>query len=103
MIAVASSITMSRAIPHALWVGLELHQAWEWDEQPQRFLIFDRDAKFGGDVVSTAKAMGSQPIRTAYRSPWQNGIAECWVGSERREPLDHVIVLNQRQPATVVE
>jgi transposase InsO family protein len=82
--------------PHALWVGVQLHQAWEWDEQPQRFLIFDRDAKFGGDVVATVKAMGSQPIRTAYRSPWQNGIAERWVGSVRRELLDHVIVLNRR-------
>ena len=40
--------------------------------------------------------MGSQPIRTAYRSLWQNGIAERWVGSIRRELLDHVIVLNRR-------
>jgi len=30
------------------------------------------------------------------RSPWQNGIAERWVGSVRRDLLDHVIVLNQR-------
>src|ERR1039457_3553551 len=40
--------------------------------------------------------MGSQPIRTAFRSPWQNGIAERWVGSVRRDLLDHVIVLNQK-------
>jgi len=40
--------------------------------------------------------MGSQPIRTAYRSPWQNGVAERWVGSLRRELLDRVIVLNRR-------
>jgi transposase InsO family protein len=42
------------------------------------------------------KAMGRQPIRTAYRSPWQNGIAERWVGSVRRELLDRVIMLNRR-------
>ena len=48
------------------------------------------------DVVSFAKDMGSQPIRTAFRSPWQNGIAERWVGSCRRDLLDHVIVLNER-------
>ncbi len=30
------------------------------------------------------------------RSPRRNGIAERWVGSVRRDLLDHVIVLNQR-------
>ena len=82
--------------PSALWVALQLHETWEYSQQPQRFLIFDRDAKFSADVVSTVKAMGSQPIRTAFRSPWQNGIAERWVGSVRRDLLDHVIVLNRR-------
>jgi putative transposase len=37
-----------------------------------------------------------QPTRTAFRSPWQNGVAERWVGSCRRDLLDHVIVLNER-------
>ena len=40
--------------------------------------------------------MGSQPIRTAFRSPWQNGVAERWVGSCRRDLLDDVIILNER-------
>ena len=83
--------------PNALWVGLQLHEAWEGGEQSERFLIFDRDAKFSVDVVSTLTAMGGQAIRTAFRSPWQNGIAERWVGSVRREYLlDHVIALNRR-------
>ncbi|MGC2112813.1 MAG: integrase core domain-containing protein [Candidatus Korobacteraceae bacterium] len=82
--------------PQALWVALQLHEAWEYGELPQRFLIFDRDAKFGADVVATVKAMGSQPTRTGFRSPWQNGVAERWVGSVRRDLLDHVIVLNRR-------
>jgi putative transposase len=58
--------------------------------------LFDRDTKFGAQVVSAVRDMGSQPTRTAFRSPWQNGVAERWVGSVRRELLDHVIVLNQR-------
>ena len=35
-------------------------------------------------------------MRTSVRSPWQNGTAERWVGSLRREMLDHVIPLNER-------
>jgi putative transposase len=65
-------------------------------EQPHRFLLFDRDAKFGADVVSAVRDIGSQPTRTAFRSPWQNSVAERWVGSCRRDLLDHVIILNER-------
>jgi putative transposase len=38
----------------------------------------------------------NKPIRTSIRSPWQNGVAERWVGSARREMLDHVIPLNEQ-------
>ena len=70
-------------------------EAWAY-KQPHRFLLFDRDAKFGVDVISVVRDMGSQPTRTAFRSPWQNGVAERWVGSCRRDLLEHVIVLNER-------
>ena len=70
--------------PQALWVVLQLYEAWEYGEQPQRFLIFDRDAKFRADVVSTTKTMGFRPVRTAFRSPWQNGVADRWVTVEDR-------------------
>ena len=41
--------------------------------------------------------MGTDPVRTAYRSPWQNGVAERWIGSCRRELLEDVVVLGERQ------
>ena len=81
--------------PNALWIVLQLREAWGF-EQPHRFLIFDRDAKFSADVVWTVQQNGTAPVRTVFRSPWQNGVAERWVGSVRRDLLDHVIVLNQR-------
>src|SRR5437899_5197807 len=71
-------------------------EAWAY-KQPHRFLLFDRDAKFGADVVSAVRDMGSEPIRTAFRSPRQNGVAERWVGSCRRDLLDHVIILKDRK------
>jgi Tol biopolymer transport system component len=38
-------------------------------------LIFDRDRKFGFEVIATVKATRIIPNRTSFRSPWQNGIA----------------------------
>ncbi len=84
--------------PNALWVVPQLREAWAY-KQPHRFLLFDRDAKFGAEVLSAVRDMGSEPTRTAFRSPWQNGVAERWVGSCRRDLLDHVIILND--PADV--
>ena len=34
-------------------------------------------------------------VRTGWRSPWQNGVAERWVLSARRELLNHVVVFNE--------
>jgi transposase InsO family protein len=41
-------------------------------------------------------SLGVQQFRTAARSPWENGFAERWIGTLRRELLDHVIVLGER-------
>jgi putative transposase len=81
--------------PTAAWVVQQLREAFGVDVVP-RHLIFDRDSIFSKQVVSTVKSFGIQPARTAYRSPWQNGVAERWIGSVRRELLDHVVVLSER-------
>ena len=36
-----------------------------------------------------------QEVMTAPRSPWQNPYAERFIGSLRRECLDHVMVMNE--------
>ena len=40
---------------------------------------------------------GVKTVRTAWRSPWQNGVAERWVSSVRAELLDHVVIFNEAQ------
>jgi len=80
--------------PSALWIVQQMREAWPYTSA-HRFLILDRDSKFSGDVVSAAQDLGSKPVRTALRSPWQNGVAEHWIGSCRRDLLDHVIILNE--------
>lgn len=51
--------------PNALWVTLQLHETWECSEEPQRFLVFDRDAKFSRcyclDRESHGHSAGSHP------------------------------------------
>jgi putative transposase len=39
--------------------------------------------------------MAIRPTRTSFQSPWQNGIAERWVESCRRDLLGHVIALDE--------
>jgi putative transposase len=60
---------------------------------PYRYAIMDHDSKFDADVIAFLKATGLEPKRTSVQAPWQNGIAERWVGSCRRELLDHIIAL----------
>jgi hypothetical protein len=43
--------------------------------------------------------MDISEVHTAPHSPWQNAFAERWIGSLRRECLDHEIVLAEKTPA----
>ncbi len=82
------------AHPTSPWVVQQLREAFPEESAP-RFLIYDNDSIFSERVTESIKNLGIEPQRTAFRSPWQNGIAERWVGSARREMLDHVIVMNE--------
>jgi putative transposase len=81
--------------PTSMWVVQQLRQAFPFDKAP-RFLIFDRDAKYGLEVPIAVRSMKIDPVQTSFQSPSQNGVAERWVESRRRDLLDHVIVLNER-------
>ena len=81
--------------PTGAWVSQQLREAFPYDSAP-KYLIFDRGSNFDTEVVSTVKSFGIEPKRTSFRSPWQNGVAERFVGSCRRDLLNHVIVLNER-------
>ena len=80
--------------PTAPWVIQQLRESFPYDTAPN-YLVFDRDTIFAASVVSTIRAMGIEPKRTAARSPWQNGVAERWIGSCRRELLDRVVIVNE--------
>jgi putative transposase len=81
--------------PTSGWIIQQLREAFPF-EASHKYLIFDRDQKFGFEVIAAVKATRIIPKRTSFRSPWQNGIAERWVGSCRRDLLDHMVALNER-------
>lgn len=81
--------------PTSAWVAQQLREAFPF-QAAQQFLIFDRDSKFDLEVVVAVRSMSLTPVRTSFESPWQNGIAERWIESCRRDLLDHVIAVNER-------
>jgi len=80
--------------PTARWVIQQLRETFP-NEPNHRFLIYDNDSILSPAVTGAIKSFGIEPKRTAFRSPWQNGTAERFVGSVRRELLDHVVVLHE--------
>jgi transposase InsO family protein len=80
--------------PTASWVIQQLRDAFP-NDPAHRCLILDNDAIFSDPVACSIRGLGLDPKRTAFQSPWQNGTAERFVGSVRRELLDHVVVLGE--------
>ncbi|MFT5115030.1 MAG: putative transposase [Candidatus Azotimanducaceae bacterium] len=82
--------------PTAVWTSRQLLEACGSDEQP-KFLLRDRDGIYGKLFSRQAVALGIKEVVTAPRSPWQNAYVERVIGSIRRECLNHLIVLTERQ------
>jgi transposase InsO family protein len=47
--------------------------------EPPRFLIHDRDSRYGAVFDQRLCSLGIRRIRTPFRSPRANAIAERWV------------------------
>jgi putative transposase len=71
---------------------MDLGERAEWF----RFLVRDRDGKFATAFDEAFAGNGTRVIRTPVRSPRANASAERFVGTLRRECLDHMLVLGER-------
>ena len=78
--------------PTSAWTAQQLRNAFPNEECPA-YLLHDRDGAFTG-IGGTLAAMQIQDVVIAPRSPWQNAYVERFIGSIRRECLDHVIVVS---------
>ncbi len=82
--------------PTQEWTAQQLRNATMEGVAP-RFLIRDRDEKFGAMFDRVAEGAAVKVIRTGIRAPNMNPVAERFVGSLRREAPDHVFLLGEDQ------
>jgi putative transposase len=68
-----------------------------------RFLIRDRDSKFTAAFDAVFAGVDIRIIRTPVRAPRANAIAERWIGTLRRECLDHLLIIGQRHLTAVLQ
>ncbi|MBP2328866.1 transposase InsO family protein [Kibdelosporangium banguiense] len=68
-----------------------------------RYLIRDRDAKFGTAFDAIFASIGIQVVLTAPQTPRMNAFAERWIGSVRRECTDRILVTRERHLRHVLD
>jgi putative transposase len=83
--------------PSEQWVTQQARQlTWTLAELPEsfRYLIRDRDQKFTYSFDEVFRSNGLEIIRTPFRAPQANGVAERFVRTVRAECLDWLLILN---------
>jgi transposase InsO family protein len=68
-----------------------LREATPWGRGP-KYLIRDRDKKYATHFSAVAVSTGVKELQTPYRTPQANGICERFMGSLRRECMDHILI-----------
>ena len=83
------------------WVAQQVRNATPFGEGP-RFLICDNDDKFGPRFEQAVKGAGIDLIHTPPYAPKANSICERFIGSVRRECLDHILILSEKHVQRVI-
>jgi putative transposase len=82
--------------PTDAWTAQQLREATPFGQSPN-YLVRDRDTKFGSCFARVAATSGIKMLTTPYHAPRANAICERFLGSVRRECLDHVFILQEKQ------
>ena len=83
-------------------IARNLSEARESRSTPLRFLVHDRDKRFGAMFDEVFKAEGVEIIRTPWRAPRANAYAERFVRTVRTECLDRIFIVNERHLESVL-
>ena len=81
------------------------HLSWQLQDGAlsARYLIRDRDSKFVPAFDTVFQSEGVEIIRTPYRAPNANAVAECWIRSVRQECLDHLLIISEAHLCRVLD
>jgi putative transposase len=82
--------------PTDAWTAQQLREATAYGHTP-KYLIRDRDSKFGPCFAHVAATSDIKILKTPYHAPRANAICERFVGSVRRACLDHLLILQEKQ------
>jgi putative transposase len=82
--------------PTDAWTAQQLREATPYGHTP-KYLIRDHDSKFGPCFARVAATSGIEILKTPYHAPRANAICERFLLSVRRECLDHILVLHEKQ------
>ncbi len=91
--------------PEGRWVTQQarnLFMQLEAEGIQPRFLVRDRDSKFTRDFDEVFRSEGIRVIKAPVRAPRARAHAERWIGSLRRECLDHLLILGRRHLQHVI-
>jgi putative transposase len=87
--------------PTQQWVAQQLREATPDGVHP-KFIVRDNDRKFGTAFDRVAQSTGIEVLQIPYRAPRANAVCERFLGSVRRECLDHFLIFGERQLYRVV-
>ena len=82
--------------PTDAWTAQQLREATAYGVSP-KYLIRDNDSKFGVAFARVAQTSGIKILKTPFHAPRANAICERFLGSVRRECLDHLLILQEKQ------
>ncbi len=92
--------------PTDKWMKQQARNVSMWAEDEGidiRFLIHDRDTKFSRAFDEHFRRDDGGVIKTPYLAPIANSFAESWIGSLKRECLNHFFCFSLRQLDYIVQ
>jgi putative transposase len=90
------------ATPTDAWVAQQLREATPFGEGP-KYLIRDNDSKYGSQFAGVAAGATIKILKTPVGAPNANAVCERFLGSVRRECLDHLLLIGPRSISRVLK